>query len=51
MISFQNNIFHLRSDRISCLLRVTAYGHMELIHFGSPVEDDDAPALACKMEI
>ena len=48
MISFQNNIFHLRSDHISCLLRVTAYGHMELIHFGSPVEDDDAPALACK---
>ena len=48
MISFKNDLFHLHTNRYSCLLRITARGQIELIHYGAPVSAADAEALACK---
>ena len=48
MISCHNGVFHLHTDRYSCLLRVAAHGQIELLHFGTPVSMGDADALACK---
>jgi len=48
MISFKNDLFHLHTNRYSCLLRITAHGQIELIHYGAPVSAADAEALACK---
>jgi len=48
MITVQKNLFHLHTDLYSCLLRITAHGQLELIHFGASVSDADVDALACK---
>lgn len=48
MIEYNNGLFHLKNSEISCLLRVTKYGHLEQVHFGSPVSTQDVQALACQ---
>ena len=47
MITCENGLFHLKNENLSLLFRVTRYGLPELLHFGTPVEDSDAEALAC----
>ncbi|MEA5051699.1 MAG: glycoside hydrolase family 36 N-terminal domain-containing protein [Oscillospiraceae bacterium] len=47
MITAQDGVFHIRTGALSYLFRVTAHGHLEHLHFGGPVADGDAPALAC----
>ena len=48
MISFQNQLFHLKTPQYSCLLRITPHGHLEQLHFGAPIFAADAEALSCK---
>jgi alpha-galactosidase len=45
MIEFQNNIFGLHGDGFSCLLRVNAWGVLEQLHYGDPIDLTDAQAL------
>ena len=47
MITCNNGLFHLKNENLSLLFRVTRYGLLEQLHFGMPVEDTDAEALAC----
>ena len=48
MIEYQNGIFGLHTDALSCLLRVNDYGLLELLHFGEPVRTRDAEAFFCR---
>ena len=48
MITHENGLFHLKNENLSFLFRITRYGLPELLHFGAPVEDTDAEALACQ---
>lgn len=48
MIEVKNSIFHLRTDAFSYLFRVGKHGQLEHVHFGAPIELEDAEALACK---
>ncbi|MCQ2558357.1 MAG: hypothetical protein MJ135_04465, partial [Oscillospiraceae bacterium] len=48
MILKNDSLFYLNSEALCCILRLTGRGQLELIHFGSPVEPEDAEALACK---
>ena len=48
MITCNNGLFHLKNDNLSLLFRVTRYGLLEQLHFGLPVEESDAQALACQ---
>ena len=48
MITHENGLFHLKNENLSFLFRITRYGLLELLHFGAPVEDTDAQALACQ---
>ena len=48
MITHENGLFHLKNENLSLLFRVTRYGLLEQLHFGAPVEDADAEALACR---
>ena len=48
MITCNNGLFHLKNENLSLLFRVTRYGLLEQLHFGLPVEDADAEALACQ---
>ncbi len=48
MITCQNNVYHLRTDRYSCLLRVNNWGLVEQLHFGAPVRTEDAESFACR---
>ena len=48
MITCNNGLFHLKNGNLSLLFRVTRYGLLEQLHFGAPVEDTDAQALACQ---
>ena len=48
MITCQNNVYHLRTDGYSCLLRVNNWGLVEQLHFGSPVRTEDAESFACR---
>ena len=48
MIICQNNVYHLRTDSYSCLLRVNEWGLVEQLHFGAPVRTEDAESLACR---
>ena len=48
MITHENGLFHLKNEHLSLLFRVTRYGLLEQLHFGVPVEDGDAEALACR---
>ena len=48
MIECKDGLFHLKNDQLSYLFRVTRYGLLEQLHFGAPVDTDDAEALACR---
>lgn len=48
MIEVKKGIFHIRTDAFSYLFRIGAHGQLEQLHFGTPVELEDADALACK---
>ena len=48
MITCQNNLFHLKNSCFSYLMQVDAYGQLQHIHFGQPVQDVDAQALSCR---
>ena len=48
MIEYQNGIFGLHTEALSCLLRVNEYGLLELLHFGEPVRTEDAEAFFCR---
>jgi hypothetical protein len=50
MITCENGLFHLKNENLSLLLRVTRYGLLEQIHFGTPVEAEDLEALDRKIE-
>ncbi|MBO4217998.1 MAG: alpha-galactosidase [Erysipelotrichaceae bacterium] len=47
-IIFQDSTFLLRTRNSSFLFRISSYGHLEFIHYGSPVSISDALALADK---
>lgn len=44
----QGNIFLLSTEHTALLLRITKYGHIELLHYGAPVPIEDAGALAAR---
>ena len=48
MITCDHGLFHLKNENLSLLFRVTRYGLLEQLHFGTPVDDTDAEALACR---
>lgn len=48
MIETKNGIFLLKNAQLSYLLRIGKYGQIEHLHFGAPVDIDDAAALSCK---
>ena len=48
MITCQNNVYHLRTDSYSCLLRINDWGMVEQLHFGPPVRTEDAECFACR---
>ncbi len=48
MISYNNNVFHIQGESFSYLFRITPQGYPEHLHFGDPVTDTDANALAVK---
>ena len=48
MITCQNNVYHLRTEAYSCLLRVNNWGLVEQLHFGAPVRTEDAESFACR---
>ena len=48
MISFENGVFSLGTEGFSYVFRVTNHGQLEHLHFGTPVQREDAAALACK---
>ncbi len=47
MIEYKNGIFGIHGEGFSCLLRVNAYGLLEMLHFGVPVRTEDADAFVC----
>ncbi len=48
MICYENGIFALQGEMVSCLLRVDEYGLLELLHFGDRVELSDWQGLCCQ---
>ena len=46
MITYKNNIFHIQGDGFSSLIRLNKYSQLEQIYYGTPVETEDADALA-----
>ena len=48
MILSQDNLFLLKNENISMLLRVTPQGLIQQLHFGNPISEEDADALACQ---
>ncbi len=48
MITESNGVFHIKTEHYSYILRINAYGLPEHIHFGAPVETQDADALSCR---
>ena len=44
----RENVFLLQTEHTALLLQITRYGHVELLHYGSPVSMGDAPALAAR---
>ena len=47
MIYTQNNVYHLKTDCYSYMLRINSYGVAEHLHFGAPVASEDAEAFLC----
>lgn len=50
-ITFSNNIFHLKTHHSSYIFKVGEYGHLEHIHYGYPVSEEDVEALRYKNDI
>ena len=48
MILCKDNVFLLKNDTLSYLFRVGKYGELQHLHFGAPVELDDAEAFSCR---
>lgn len=48
MISVNEGVFCLSTRTTSLLMRTTAHGQLELLHYGARVDADDAEALALK---
>ena len=48
MIINENNVFHLKTDHYSYLLRITDRGIPEHLHFGAPVRTEDAESFLCR---
>ena len=48
MILFDKNVFHLKTDHYSYLLRITEQGIPEHLHFGAPVRTEDAEGFLCR---
>ena len=48
MITACDNVYHLRTDTYSWLLRINTYGLPEHLHFGAPVRTEDAEGFVCK---
>ena len=48
MIVASNGIFHIQTETYSYLFKANAYGLLEHIHFGAPVQTGDALALSCR---
>lgn len=48
MIKADNNIFHITSKSTSYIFRVTRYGHLEHIYYGSKIDPDDIEPLRYK---
>ena len=48
MILCKDNVFLLKNDTLSYLFRVGKYGELQHLHFGAPVEIDDAEAFSCR---
>ena len=44
----RENVFLLQTEHTALLLQITRYGHVELLHYGSPVSMGDAPALSAR---
>ena len=44
----QGSTFLLSTEHSALLLRVTKYGHIELLHYGAPVPIEDADALSAR---
>ncbi|MBR2929343.1 MAG: alpha-galactosidase [Oscillospiraceae bacterium] len=51
MIEYKDGVFGLHGEEISCLLRVNAYGLLELLHFGEKVRTEDAEAFTLRQGI
>ena len=48
MILVNENVYHLSTDRYSCLFRINSLGLVEHLHFGAPVKTGDAESFACR---
>ena len=48
MITESSGVFHIQTDVYSYLFRVNDYGLLEHLHFGAPIRETDAQALACR---
>ena len=47
MIHTENNVYHLKTESYSYMLRINSYGIPEHLHFGPTVSDGDAEAFLC----
>ena len=48
MITYEKNVFHLKTEHYSYLFRVNDYGILEHLHFGAPVRTEDAEGFLCR---
>ena len=48
MIVVRDNVFGIHGEGFSCLLRVNAYGLLEQLYFGAPVETSDWEVFCCR---
>ncbi len=45
MIQYENNLFLMKTEHYSCLLRVNPQNLVELLHFGEPISLEDGAAM------
>ena len=48
MITESNGVFHIQSASYSYLFKINKWGIPEHLHFGTPVQTEDAEALSCR---
>ena len=48
MITCENNVFHIKTDTYSYMLRINDHGIPEHLHFGAPVRSEDWEAFLCR---